>query len=184
MRRVSVTAGFLAVVFVLAWYRWKLCLLFLLALALHECGHLLALHLNRIPVQRITLASGGAKIETGAMTYRQEWICAAAGPAASILFAGILLRLCPTFSLISLGLAAINLLPLYPLDGGRALRALLLCRLPPERANAIIRMCVWVTCSTLMIGACWLTAQYQAGLWPIFLALVLLCRAGEAAEVL
>lgn len=184
MRRLSVTPGFVASACLLAWYQWEICLWFLLALAIHEAGHLLALALARVGVRRITLAAGGAKIQTAAMTYRQEWICAAAGPAASILFAGLLLRLCPTFSLISLGLAAINLLPLYPMDGGRALRAILLRRLPPEQVNAILRLCVWVTCSALMLGACWLTGQYQAGLWPIFLALVLLCRAGEAAEVL
>ena len=92
------------------------------------------------------------------------------------------LRILPVFALVSLALAAVNLLPLYPMDGGRILRASLLSRLPPERAGRFLRLCVYLTCTTLMVGACWLTAARQAGLWPIFAALVLLCRAGNAAS--
>ena len=51
-----------------------------------------------------------------------------------------------------------------------------------ERAARLLRLAVSLTCSMLMVGACWLTVWRQAGLWPIFAALVLLCRAGNAAS--
>lgn len=181
MKKIRITPGFVAVVCLLGWCDLRLCGWFLLALLLHELGHLVALACIHRPVRGITLGAGGAKIETEALSYRQEALSAATGPAANLLSAGLALRACPVFALVSLGLAAVNLLPLYPMDGGRMLRASLLSRLPPERARRILRLCVFFTCTTLMVGACWLTAMRQAGLWPIFAALVLLCRAGNAA---
>lgn len=182
MRGIRVTPGFAAALCLLGWCDLRLCGLFLLALALHEAAHLTALALFRRPVLGLTLSAGGAKIETEALTLRQEALSAAAGPLVNLLSGALTLRCVPAFSAVSLGLAAVNLLPLYPLDGGRILRAALLSRLPPERTERILRLAVWLTCSTLMVGACWLTVWRQAGLWPIFAALVLLCRAGNAAS--
>ena len=182
MRGIRVTPGFVAALCLLGWCDLRLCGLFLLALALHEAAHLTALALFRRPVLGLTLSAGGAKIETEALTLRQEALSAAAGPLVNLLSGALTLRCVPAFSAVSLGLAAVNLLPLYPLDGGRILRAALLSRLPPERTERILRLAVWLTCSTLMVGACWLTVWRQAGLWPIFAALVLLCRAVNAAS--
>ena len=182
MRGIRVTPGFAAALCLLGWCDLRLCGLFLLALALHEAAHLTALALFRRPVLGLTLSAGGAKIETEALTLRQEALSAAAGPLVNLLSGALTLRCVPAFSAVSLGLAAVNLLPLYPLDGGRILRAALLSGLPPERTARLLRLAVWLTCSTLMVGACWLTVWRQAGLWPIFAALVLLCRAGNAAS--
>ena len=134
MRGIRVTPGFAAALCLLGWCDLRLCGLFLLALALHEAGHLTALALFRRPVLGLTLGAGGAKIETEALTLRQEALSAAAGPLVNLLSGALTLRCVPAFSAVSLGLAAVNLLPLYPLDGGRILRAALLSRLPPERA--------------------------------------------------
>ena len=176
------TPGFAAALCLLGWCDLRLCGFFLLGLTVHEAAHLTALALFRRPVLGLTLSAGGAKIETEALTLRQEALSAAAGPLVNLLSGALTLRCVPAFSAVSLGLAAVNLLPLYPLDGGRILRAALLSRLPPERTERILRLAVWLTCSTLMVGACWLTVWRQAGLWPIFAALVLLCRAGNAAS--
>lgn len=182
MRGIRVTPGFAAALCLLGWCDLRLCGFFLLGLTVHEAAHLTALALFHRPVRGLTLSAGGAKIETEALTLRQEALSAAAGPLVNLLSGALTLRCVPAFSAVSLGLAAVNLLPLYPLDGGRILRAALLSRLPPERTERILRLAVWLTCSTLMVGACWLTVWRQAGLWPIFAALVLLCRAGNAAS--
>lgn len=182
MKRVRITPGFVAAICLLGWCSLSLCGWFLLAMALHEAGHMAALVLFHHPVRGVTLGAGGAKIETDSLSNHQEWLTAAAGPAVNLALAGLLCRVTPAFALVSLGLAAVNLLPLYPLDGGRILRAILMTHLPAAYAARILRWVIWVTCSTLMIGACWLTIQCQAGIWPIFAALVLLCRAGNAAS--
>ena len=137
MKKIRVTLGFAAVVCLLGWCDLGLCGWFLLALLLHELGHLAVLACFHRAIRGITLGAGGAKIETEGLSYRQEVLSAAAGPAANLLSAGLTLRILPVFALVSLALAAVNLLPLYPMDGGRILRASLLSRLPPERAGRI-----------------------------------------------
>lgn len=91
-----------------------------LAAAVHESFHLICLKLYRIPVYRIRIGIHGAVIETAALTPAQELLCAAAGPVGSLLCI-LWVRIFPTLALCGLLQGAYNLLPVYPLDGGRIL---------------------------------------------------------------
>lgn len=180
MGRIEVSLGFGALICLLAWLNGRLCLWFLLAVLVHETGHFLALRLCGVPVEGFSLKLTGAVIRTGAAGYRQELLCALAGPGASLLAAAIACRFAPWFSIVSGGLGLLNLLPLYPLDGGRVLRCAFALLGWEDRMRPVIRAVTYGTCGLLMLLACWLTAARQAGLWPIFAALLLLCRVGEA----
>jgi Zn-dependent protease/predicted transcriptional regulator len=114
-------------------------LLFFSSLLFHELSHsVVAMHF-RIPVASITLFvfGGIARITREPDSAGQEFQIAAAGPLSSYLLAGgffLLAMLSPrgsmpkavgeTLSWINLGLATFNLLPGFPLDGGRIFRSI------------------------------------------------------------
>jgi Zn-dependent protease len=120
-------------------------LLFFVTLLAHELMHALVARGFRLPVRSITLfALGGlARIEKDAGTPKAEFWIAVAGPVASAAIGGGCLALAfalgwraggepqgPVGSVlvwlgyINLVLAGFNMLPAFPLDGGRVLRAI------------------------------------------------------------
>ena len=94
----------------------------LLAVSVHECGHYLALKCCRVPVSEIRIGLLGANMFTAPLSPTQELICAAAGPIGSFLLLILADRL-PIAAMIGLVQGVFNLLPFYPLDGGRMVRA-------------------------------------------------------------
>ncbi len=124
---------------------WALAILgslcFFGSVLVHELAHsVVALH-HGIPVARITLFifGGVAQIGREASTPRMEAEIAIAGPAASfvltMLFASLYLitaeplwpiaTLCLWLAIVNGSLAVFNMIPGFPLDGGRVFRALL-----------------------------------------------------------
>jgi glucuronate isomerase len=65
----------------------RLCVAALVAAAVHELSHLIALRVMRVRVWSVQIGAGGAKIATESMLPHQELICALAGPAGG--FAGV-----------------------------------------------------------------------------------------------
>jgi Zn-dependent protease len=104
---------------------------------LHELGHCFVARGLGLPVRSITIGvMGGATQVDEAQTPAREYAVAIAGPMVSLLLAGTGLGLRPLFDGDSLSgrlvdnlaitnglIAAFNLLPGLPLDGGRVLRA-------------------------------------------------------------
>jgi len=149
---------------------------FLAAAVCHELGHAAVLVLLGVRLDGLRLRLGGAELVTGPMDYRRELLCALAGPAAG-LAALLARRRFPAFALFSLALTAYNLLPLWPLDGGRALRAALLLTLPEQTARRISALAGIAACLALAAGALYLSIRLHAGLWPVLLAALSCLRA-------
>ena len=106
---------------------------------LHELGHSVVALAYRIPVRSITLLLFGGVAQIGAEppSAMAEFLIAIAGPLVSLvlavlfyvvqpLVAGIepLLGLAKYLAYINLALVLFNLIPGYPLDGGRVFRAI------------------------------------------------------------
>lgn len=125
-------------------------LLFFVAIILHELSHSLVAKARGLPVRSITLfALGGvSEIEKDAGDAKTEFWIAIVGPIASLVIGAICLAVAaalgwkPTVStatapstplmatlmwlgVINIGLAVFNMVPGFPLDGGRVLRAVI-----------------------------------------------------------
>ena len=107
---------------------------------LHELGHCLVARAFDLPVRRITIGfmAGATEITEPPQTPGREYAVAVAGPMVSLLLAGLGVGALPLFDRDGLAgrvvenvaitnglIAAFNLLPGLPLDGGRVLRAVI-----------------------------------------------------------
>ena len=114
--------------------------LVLVSLLWHEAGHLAMAKLFSVKIKRITMLPFGARIEFlngQAISYTALIWIAAGGPIFT-LFAYSINHYIPVifreeFIMIQLGLLLINLLPIYPLDGGQIVCNILLKITPKKK---------------------------------------------------
>ncbi len=96
----------------------------LIAIVFHEFSHWLAVKLCGGKVYKLEIGLGGADMQCSNMPERYRFLAILCGPIGGLLLA-CLGRWIPRVALCSFFLSLYNLLPLLPLDGGRALCILL-----------------------------------------------------------
>ncbi len=145
----------------------------LLAIALHELGHILFAFLLKIKIKCFHLSLLGARLEiVGEISYKKELLLALGGPLFGVL--GFAFSISPAlnyelesllnFSVISLILALFNLLPLESLDGGRMLKCTLCLCFKLKTANKIMSLACFLTLFTLWMFSVYVMLKIASGL--------------------
>ena len=179
-------------------------LLLFTIVVLHELGHSFAALYYGVPVTQIVLMPLGGVAQLGRIPEKpgQEFVIAIAGPAVNFLLAGLLLLLGAVVRLTTsldatallsaeLSLAAIfnyvfvsnlflgifNLMPAFPMDGGRVLRAVLAMRMDYARATRVA-----VTVGQAMAGLLGLWGFLSSSLMLILIAVFVYIGAGQEGQ--
>lgn len=151
---------------------------------LHELGHAVVARRLGVPIVGIDLHvfGGAAKMAGMPKSARDEILIAAAGPAVSLVLAGVgwllfaLTGFVGFFYLLwtNLLLGLFNLLPALPMDGGRIFRAALSTRLGHLRATALaVKVAKGVAVGLGVLGLVF------ANFWLVALAVMLWVMAGQ-----
>jgi len=162
---------------------WALIAACLLA---HELAHAAAASGFGLRVEEIRISPLGAtaRIESGfELRPEVEAAVAVAGPMASLVMAAVGIIMwgegAELFTGVNLGLALFNLLPAFPLDGGRIIRALAAGRMGWRGAT---RLAVTVSRVVAVVLAMWGVVGFRAGLLnplPAALAAFIWIEAGR-----
>jgi len=177
-------------------------LAFFFSVLAHELSHSFVAQSRGIEVPRITLFifGGAAQIAEEPKSAGDEFMIAAAGPAMSVLLAilcGLAYLLLDRagnqpfallfqfLALINVSLTIFNLIPGFPLDGGRVLRALLWATSRDAEGSARIAAIVGQGVAILFIGggaALAVTGFAFNGVWLAFIGWFLLRAARQTTR--
>lgn len=165
------------------WFLWALMMLVLplnwLGAAVagavwHELCHYLVLLALGGRGYALHMGIWGVRMDTSPLTPGKELLCALAGPVGSILLSG-LSPIFPRTALCALVQGLFNLLPVFPLDGGRILRCFCLLFFPAEQ----LRICRWaeiLAVSGVAGGCLWAAFRWDLGFSPVIFPCFLFAR--------
>jgi Zn-dependent protease len=175
-------------------------ILLFVCVLLHELGHSAVALRYKIPVREITLFifGGVSQITAEPPSAGAEFLIAVAGPAVSFVLAGVfwalqyvfvgvapLLALVRYMFLLNFVLGLFNLIPGFPLDGGRVFRAIV------WGVNRNFRRATVIAAVTgrffgflfIFLGAWWaLSGRLIDGLWIAFIGWFLESAAGSQVQ--
>lgn len=189
VKGVKLSPGFLLLAAVLALLDGEGMLIWAaLAAAVHELGHYAAVRLQGGSVKALHLTISGGEMMLDRrypLTYAGELLSILAGPGASLLLALAALRLGNgreeswLLAGLSLCLGWFNLLPVWPLDGGRALLLILAGFLPHDTAVAGVRLCSLALGAGLLAGGISCLARGGGATLAVMGCWLLLCQFRE-----
>lgn len=157
----------LPIQWVLAW---------LTAVSVHELFHFFTIKLCGGEVHSILIGTGGAEMEANFLSAKEEFLCAVAGPIGSFLLI-LFVKWIPRVAICGMVQGLYNLLPVFPLDGGRAMRYLTNKYLPRREWIAVV-----IENSTLLgllsLGL-YCSIKFSLGIVPILVPVILFLKQGK-----
>lgn len=131
-----------------------------LFVVMHELAHMIMALLLKVDIEEITLLPFGTTAKyKGKINIVNEFLIAIAGPIASYFFAfayhnNIYLK-------INLLILIFNLLPIYPLDGGRMIKTFLIAILGQKKGNQMNTYLSRISIFFLLFFAMFMFVRYQ-----------------------
>lgn len=174
--RVEILPGayLMAAVFLLTLpLRWVIS--WMTAAIIHEVSHILAIRICKGTVTHIRVGALGADIGLLPMEAGSELLCALAGPLGGVLPVVLFDRF-PCLAVCGLLQSLCNMLPVYPMDGGRVLRSLLVLAAGERAADIGGKWISWLTVALLSAGGIWAFFRLELGLICLFPPLWLMVR--------
>jgi Zn-dependent protease len=177
-------------------------MLFFASVLFHELAHSMVARAWGIPVKSITLFIFGGVANIGREPERPlaEFLIAIAGPLSSLLLAvgfaalwlvgqwldvAVLAALGLYLGSVNLSLAIFNLIPGFPLDGGRVLRSIVWAFSGDMNRATRLAATTGRVVAVLMIvggGAMFLTGNWSSGLWLAFIGWFLDNAASQSTQ--
>lgn len=153
---------------VLAWFA---------AACIHELCHILAIFACGGELRSVRITAGGARLDAILPNTVSEFICPMAGPIGGLLPLFAASRF-PHLAICGVIQSFYNLLPLYPMDGGRSLRALLRCVLPPRIAGKAEKGVRLVTLAAIVLAGAYAAFCLHLGIAPLLFCALFFLRSG------
>lgn len=148
------------------------------AACIHELFHCFALRLFRCSIFRISIGAFGARIHTQPLTNSQTFFCALAGPLGGLVLT-CFIRWIPVIALCGIVQSGFNLLPLFPMDGGRAVQSLANHFLSEHTADKLCNAIEIVILLVITAVAMYFAWRYALGLLPLAVPVLLALRTGK-----
>lgn len=145
------------------------------AVAVHELSHYLALKACNVSVHSCEIGPFGAVIETESMKCWQEFLSTLAGPLGGcvLIFAA---KFFPQAAVCAMLHSAYNLLPLYPLDGGRLLRCSVEAVFTPKIACTVCKTVGWIASVSIIAVSVYYSLVRKLGMIWLVVATIQLVR--------
>ena len=153
----------------------------IIAILVHECFHAAAISVLGGSVFSIHVGAQGIRMETDALSSGKEIICAVAGPIGSALLILLSPRM-PRIAICGAFHCIYNLLPLFPMDGGRILRSILMLCLPQERGGRVFAVLQNTFRFIVVVLCCWCCWRFGLLLLPV--TALFLLRTGKRENCL
>lgn len=141
----------------------------------HELCHYIALRICGYTVSGIRISLKGVFMETEALSAANEAICAYAGPIGALVLL-LLARRFPRVAVCTIVQSMYNLLPIFPLDGGRGLGCFLRKLLGDARGKQAFMIVERVVLFALLFLALFAYVKLGLGLLPALAVIFIIVK--------
>lgn len=163
----------LALMILLVPFSWLVAMM--VAAFFHEVCHFLAIYLLTARKASVGLFSYSAKMSMPEMPAWQEAVCALAGPIGGLLLV-LFAPVFPKLALCALVQSLYNLIPIYPMDGGRLLKCILVSLLMPPDVERVMQAVSHMLRIALLLCGLIFSIFLHLGMIPILTAILICIR--------